>query len=115
MLVIDQIGDAAHPMTPNLGQGANQAIEDAVVLAACLKAENEVSAALYVYEARRLKRANALVRQSARFGQVAHLQQPSARSSHRLRSLPRPQLASWYGPRPDHSSKAGASSLRHSL
>ncbi|OLT29441.1 monooxygenase [Actinomadura sp. CNU-125] len=27
------LGDAAHPMTPNLGQGACQAIEDAVVLA----------------------------------------------------------------------------------
>ncbi|MGI5287524.1 FAD-dependent monooxygenase [Nonomuraea polychroma] len=27
------VGDAAHPMTPNLGQGACQAIEDAVVLA----------------------------------------------------------------------------------
>ena len=30
------LGDAAHPMTPNLGQGACQAIEDAVVLARCL-------------------------------------------------------------------------------
>ncbi|TDC83560.1 FAD-dependent oxidoreductase [Micromonospora sp. KC606] len=28
------LGDAAHAMTPNLGQGANQALEDAVVLAA---------------------------------------------------------------------------------
>ena len=31
------LGDAAHPMTPNLGQGACQAIEDAVVLARCLR------------------------------------------------------------------------------
>jgi hypothetical protein len=30
------LGDAAHPTTPNLGQGACQAIEDAVVLAASL-------------------------------------------------------------------------------
>jgi 2-polyprenyl-6-methoxyphenol hydroxylase-like FAD-dependent oxidoreductase len=70
------LGDAAHPMTPNLGQGANQAIEDAVALAACLKAENDVSAAFHAYEARRLKQANAMVQQSARFGQLAHLQQP---------------------------------------
>src|ERR1700720_3570214 len=33
---ITLLGDAAHPMTPNLGQGGCQAIEDAVVLAACL-------------------------------------------------------------------------------
>jgi 2-polyprenyl-6-methoxyphenol hydroxylase-like FAD-dependent oxidoreductase len=70
------LGDAAHPMTPNLGQGANQAIEDAVALAARLKAENDVSAAFHAYEARRLKQANAMVQQSARFGQLAHLQQP---------------------------------------
>ena len=30
------LGDAAHAMTPNLGQGACQAIEDGVVLAGCL-------------------------------------------------------------------------------
>src|SRR5262249_48152410 len=31
------LGDAAHPMTPNLGQGACQAIEDAVILASLLQ------------------------------------------------------------------------------
>ena len=30
------LGDAAHPMTPDLGQGACQAIEDALELARCL-------------------------------------------------------------------------------
>jgi salicylate hydroxylase len=30
------IGDAAHPMLPFVAQGANQAIEDALALAACL-------------------------------------------------------------------------------
>ena len=33
------LGDAAHPMLPYLGQGACQAIEDGVVLAAALAAE----------------------------------------------------------------------------
>jgi 2-polyprenyl-6-methoxyphenol hydroxylase-like FAD-dependent oxidoreductase len=72
------LGDAAHPMTPNMGQGANQAIEDAVVLAACFGAENDVNAALHAYEARRLKRTARMVQQSMRIGQVAHLQQPLA-------------------------------------
>jgi 2-polyprenyl-6-methoxyphenol hydroxylase-like FAD-dependent oxidoreductase len=31
------LGDAAHPMTPDMGQGACQAIEDAVILADCLR------------------------------------------------------------------------------
>lgn len=31
------LGDAAHPMTPDLGQGACQAIEDAVALVGCLE------------------------------------------------------------------------------
>ena len=72
------LGDAAHPMTPNMGQGACQAIEDAVVLAACLKAENDVNAALHTYEARRLKRTNKIVQQSLRIGRVALLEQPLA-------------------------------------
>jgi 2-polyprenyl-6-methoxyphenol hydroxylase-like FAD-dependent oxidoreductase len=65
------LGDAAHPMTPNMGQGACQAIEDAVALAMCLTTEHTVASALQAYEKQRLKRANAVVQQSARIGQVA--------------------------------------------
>ncbi|WP_083931719.1 FAD-dependent monooxygenase [Nocardiopsis salina] len=52
------IGDAAHPMLPFMAQGANQAIEDAVVLAACLRQNRDRApeAALRRYEEIRLDR-----------------------------------------------------------
>jgi len=70
------LGDAAHAMTPNLGQGACQAIEDAVVLAACLKAAGEVQPALLEYERRRMPRTRKVLLWSRRFGVVAQLQNP---------------------------------------
>ena len=51
------LGDAAHPTTPGLGQGACQAIEDAVVLADSLSATAEIASALKAYESRRIPRA----------------------------------------------------------
>lgn len=72
------LGDAAHPMTPNLGQGACQAIEDAVVLARYLAQEPDVVAALRGYEARRIKRTRAIVAESRRFGRIAQLENPLA-------------------------------------
>ena len=52
------LGDAAHPMLPHAGQGANQAIEDAVALAAVLsRADRQTApAALKVYESVRRER-----------------------------------------------------------
>jgi 2-polyprenyl-6-methoxyphenol hydroxylase-like FAD-dependent oxidoreductase len=70
------LGDAAHPTTPNLGQGACQAIEDAVVLAQCLAGEPEVGAALRRYESARIPRTTRIVLLSRRFGQIGQLQSP---------------------------------------
>jgi 2-polyprenyl-6-methoxyphenol hydroxylase-like FAD-dependent oxidoreductase len=70
------VGDAAHPMTPNLGQGACQAIEDAYLLADALKNETTIVAALKQYEARRIKRANAIVERSRFQGWLGHRQHP---------------------------------------
>jgi 2-polyprenyl-6-methoxyphenol hydroxylase-like FAD-dependent oxidoreductase len=72
------LGDAAHPMTPNLGQGACQAVEDAVVLAQCLQRQPDPLAALRQYEARRIPRTNKLVTQSRRVGMVAQWRHPAA-------------------------------------
>jgi 2-polyprenyl-6-methoxyphenol hydroxylase-like FAD-dependent oxidoreductase len=63
------VGDAAHAMTPNLGQGACQALEDAVVLSRCAT-ETDLAA----YDAERRPRATMISRRSARIGRLAQLQ-----------------------------------------
>jgi 2-polyprenyl-6-methoxyphenol hydroxylase-like FAD-dependent oxidoreductase len=70
------LGDAAHPMTPNLGQGACQAIEDAVVLAACLCKSERVDSALAEYQRRRVPRASQFVLRSRLLGSVAQCSNP---------------------------------------
>lgn len=71
------LGDAAHPMAPNLGQGACQAIEDAVVLAECVRRGNEdVPAALRLYEERRKARTAGVVRRSRLLGMAGQLENP---------------------------------------
>lgn len=73
------LGDAAHPMTPNMGQGACQAIEDAAFLAEQLapdRAARDVSESLRAYERGRLVRANRFVTDSYRLGIVAQLENP---------------------------------------
>lgn len=71
------LGDAAHAMTPNLGQGACLAIEDAVTLAACLPRPGgvavDVPGGLARYDARRRPRVARLARLSRRAGQLAGL------------------------------------------
>ena len=61
------LGDAAHPMLPHLGQGANQSIEDGMALATILAQANRATApaALLAYERLRRERV-ALVQRGAR-------------------------------------------------
>lgn len=75
---ITLLGDAAHPMTPNLGQGACQALEDAVVLGRCLRRERTIEAALRRYERARRPRTRAVTRQSRLIGKVAQWENPTA-------------------------------------
>jgi 2-polyprenyl-6-methoxyphenol hydroxylase-like FAD-dependent oxidoreductase len=73
------LGDAAHPMLPNLGQGACTALEDAVVLARCLALHgDDVPAAFAAYEAERRPRTRRLVRDSWRMGRPVRWSHPLA-------------------------------------
>ena len=65
------LGDAAHPMLPFLGQGANAALADAVALGAALAEEADVAAALRRYERERVKATAALVSGSRRAAKAA--------------------------------------------
>lgn len=70
------LGDAAHATTPNLGQGACQAIEDAVVLADELQKNPDPATAFTAFENRRLKRTRFIVEQSWTLGKMAHWENP---------------------------------------
>jgi 2-polyprenyl-6-methoxyphenol hydroxylase-like FAD-dependent oxidoreductase len=70
------LGDAAHPMTPDFGQGACQGIEDAVVFAGCLAVSPDPVDALRRYESLRLRRVRRIVRGSRRLGQLATATSP---------------------------------------
>ncbi|MFE6968392.1 FAD-dependent oxidoreductase [Isoptericola sp. NPDC057653] len=60
------VGDAAHAMLPNIGQGGCQALEDAVVLGVRVGPEDDVAAALQRWSAERRPRVRQVMRMSAR-------------------------------------------------
>lgn len=63
------IGDAAHSITPHLGQGAAQAVEDAVVLADELRESAPLSEALHSFERRRFERCKLILEASLEIGE----------------------------------------------
>jgi salicylate hydroxylase len=75
------LGDAAHAMLPHQGQGANQAIEDAAVLAAELEGATDIPAALRRYADRRRARTRQVQAASWAASAALHLPDgPAARS-----------------------------------
>jgi salicylate hydroxylase len=69
--LVTMLGDAAHPMTPYLGQGACMAIEDGMVLGRAFAASADLAEAFSRYEAARRDRANG-VQLAARFQGTQH-------------------------------------------
>jgi len=78
------LGDAAHAMTPDLGQGGNQAMEDASTLAALLGSvasvadpdEEQVTSALRTYDVLRRRRTQPIARRAHLVGAVAQARRP---------------------------------------
>jgi salicylate hydroxylase len=68
---VTMLGDAAHPMTPYLGQGACMAIEDGMILGRAFAVSQGLAEAFSRYEAARRDRANG-VQLAARYQGTQH-------------------------------------------
>ena len=74
------LGDAAHAMAPNLGQGANSALVDAAVLLDELRRAPTLDEALAAYQRRRRAKVRRVATASARLGRLAEATHPVARA-----------------------------------
>jgi 2-polyprenyl-6-methoxyphenol hydroxylase-like FAD-dependent oxidoreductase len=68
------IGDAAHATTPNLGQGACQAIEDVMVLHQEIASGKDVESAFKSFEKRRTEKARYIINTSRKLGSIAQIE-----------------------------------------
>lgn len=68
------LGDAAHPTTPNLGQGACMAIEGAYLLAACMGKYDSIEEAARKYESHHYPRTRKVTKESLIQGKVGQLE-----------------------------------------
>ena len=78
------LGDAAHPCTPNLGQGGCMALEDALVLAKSVSSERSIESALRRYELLRRRRTGHIQQRSLLMGHIGQWQNRAAVSGRRL-------------------------------
>lgn len=88
------IGDAAHAMAPNLGQGANSALVDAAVLAREMERSPTVTEALGRYEMIRRRPVVGVQRNADLLARISHLRHPVGRRVRDLvfRAAARPSL-----------------------
>jgi 2-polyprenyl-6-methoxyphenol hydroxylase-like FAD-dependent oxidoreductase len=70
------MGDAAHATTPNMGQGACMAVEDAVILSNCMANHDDFAVSFREFESKRLMRTRKITTGSWRIGRVAQWRNP---------------------------------------
>ena len=89
------LGDAAHAMLPHHGQGANQTIEDAVVLAAELDSSGDLLAALRRYQDRRRVRTRQVQLMSWEASAALHLPDGPAAQRRDAGLAQLPEVVAW--------------------
>ncbi|MEM8924083.1 MAG: FAD-dependent monooxygenase [Actinomycetota bacterium] len=105
------VGDAAHAMAPNLGQGANSALVDAGVLASELHRRSAVSEALAAYDTRRHEVVRKVQLDARRLARVSHFTRGRRLRNRAVRLLPRSVLTA--GMR--RSQQVDLAAFRHEL
>lgn len=73
---ITLIGDAAHPTTPNLGQGGCMAIEGAYLLAKCINKYGLSPKAYEIYEKHQFPRSQEIISESLKLGKIGQITNP---------------------------------------
>jgi len=101
------VGDAAHAMLPHASQGANNGIDDAVVLADVLRGAPDVPTALAAYERGRHARGSYIQLYSRRLGLEYDLRHDELRDR-AAHLAPRDEVDAWIRGHDAHASAAAA-------
>lgn len=70
------VGDAAHPTSPHVGQGASMALEDSITLAKCLRDIEDTQQAFAKFQSLRKERTEKMIKFSRLSGESLHLTSP---------------------------------------